>query len=150
MPGSPTEAPALTLVAVEAVEAAQIQDFAGWAAYHQLTGADALGTTDTDDDGLVNAFEAYFGLNPRRPDHGSPMQVYADKSAEQPVLVLEFERASYAGTLGIGLETSINLSTWDPASGLTELVQPLSADRQLVRILAPATDPARFFRLAAP
>ncbi|MCU0779894.1 MAG: hypothetical protein MUF04_02190, partial [Akkermansiaceae bacterium] len=144
-PGTPAEPPALMLLAVEAVEAAQIQGFAGWAAYHQLTGADALGTSDIDEDGLVNAFEAYFGLNPRRADHGSPMQVYAGEPAGQPVLVLEFERASYAGSLGIGLETSIDLSTWDPATGLTELVEPLSADRQRVRILAPASDPARFF-----
>jgi hypothetical protein len=148
-PGVPAPSPALTLLAVEKVESAQIRSFGDWVAYHNLQGDDAAPTADGDGDGLENVFEAFFGRNPYVAETDPPVSLAAGTANGQPVVILEFNRASGSASLGITFESSIDLDHWLAASGLSESVQPIAAGLERVTLVAARDVPTKFFRLVS-
>ncbi len=148
-PGTPTEPPALTLLAVEDVDAAQIRDFDDWATYHNLIGEAAEKDADDDGDGLKNIFEAFFGRNPHAAETAPVLTISAGEVNGQQVVVLEFDRTTYSQSFGIRFEDSEDLDAWVNAAGLTEHVQPIDGSIERVRLMSPRDVPMKFYRVAA-
>lgn len=134
-------------VPIEATDPAHIQTYDDWAAYHYLRGAAADPAADLDGDGLKNIFESYFGRNPYVAETEPVVTISAALLNGQPVVVLEFDRATYGPALGIRFESSQNLAAWLAANDLLEQVQPLGGGLERVRLVDAQNLPVRFFRL---
>jgi hypothetical protein len=148
-PGTPADPPALTLLAVENVDAAQIETYADWAAYHNLFGSYADKEDDDDGDGLLNIFEAFFGRNPHVAETEPVMTLSTGELNGQQVVVLEFNRSTYSQSFGIRFENSADLTNWLAATGLTEYAQPIDNSTERVQLVALRDLPAKFYRVAA-
>lgn len=148
-PGTPADPPALTLLAVEDVDAAQIESYSDWAAYHNLFGSSADKDDDDDGDSLLNVFEAFFGRNPHVAEKEPVMTLSTGEVNGQQVVVLEFNRSTYSQSFGIRFENSADLTHWLAATGLTEYTQPLSHSMERVQLVALRDLPAKFYRVAA-
>ena len=146
---APTDATSYTLLAVEKVERSLIANYDDWVAYHHLTGDDADRTADSDGDGLINALEAFFGRNPWVAETDPVLTVSPAEIHGQPVVIIEFDRATSSPSVGIRFESSEALNQWLEATGLTEEVQPLTAGMEHVRLIAARDVPVRFFRAVA-
>jgi hypothetical protein len=147
LPPAPVTDMDYRIVPVEATDPALIQTYEDWAAYHYLSGSMADPAADPDGDGLRNLFESYFGRNPYVAETEPPLTITAGLLNGEPVVVLEFDRATGAAALGIRFESSQNLLTWLGASDLIEEVQPLGGGLEHVRLIAAQNLPIRFFRL---
>jgi hypothetical protein len=148
--------PALTVLsnfltyAIEAVSYDHVTDYATWAAYHQLSADDADPTADSDGDGLANYLEAYFGRDPFRAESAPLLSITAGQTNGQPVAMVEYDRASFAGSFNVQLESSDDLRSWNPAIDLVETVIPLDALRERVRFTTAQDRVSRFFRAGMP
>lgn len=147
--GPPVDAVSADVIHLEKVERSLIEDFDDWTEYHQLSGADADREADTDGDGLKNVFEAFFGRNPHVAEPDSPVTISAGEINGQPVVVIEFDRSTFTQFLGVTFESSETLDGWLTATGLTEIVQPLSPTQERVQLVGAQDVPVKFFRLVS-
>jgi autotransporter-associated beta strand protein len=82
-------------------------DYAGWAAFHGLTGAE---NADDDQDGMSNRDEYAFGLDPKSGASSNPIAVPLDKATG----TLTYKRRSPSLTgLSYTVWTSFDLSEWN-------------------------------------
>jgi|GEM_PF-1232544 len=148
-PPAPVADTDFTTVRIEATDPALIQTYDDWAAYHYLSGDAALPAADPDGDGLANVLECYFGRDSFVPETEPVVTISVGQAGGQPVVVLEFDRATYGANLGVRVESSQDLAAWLVANDLVEQVQPLGPLTEHVRLVDAQNLPLRFFRLVA-
>jgi hypothetical protein len=98
---------------------------------------------------LKNVFESYFNRSPYIAETESPVTISAGEVNGQPVVIIEFDRSTFTQTLGVTFESGETLDNWLLATGLTELVQPLSPVAERVQVIAAQDVPIRFFRFVS-
>jgi hypothetical protein len=153
-PGGPlpelTALPNFLTYAIEAVDFGQVTDYNSWAAYHQLTGTNTPPTADPDGDGLANYLEAYFGRNPFQAETAPVLSVTGGQTSSQPMIAIEYDRAPFAGSFNVRVESSEDLRWWNPATDLLQIVVPSDARKERVRLTATPDRPYRYFRIGSP
>lgn len=130
--------------------------FSKWAGLNNLTGADALPLSDTNNNGVPNLLEYAFGQDPVAPGlKGGPV---ADSVMEngQRYLTLAYERPAGAGkrsdlTYVPERATSLNPSNWSAAAAdVISTTAPLESgttETVTVRSMRPNTGGSEFLRL---
>lgn len=136
-------------IPLERQDPAAIGSYEQWAYYHQLAAPNDGPGDDSDSDGVSNGLEAYFALDPHAPSVLPQLRMETEDIGGENVPVLEFQRAAYAGSLGYGLETSIDLAAWGPLpAGFTVETEPAESALESVRVYSTPPDPRRFFRVS--
>lgn len=111
-------------------------DYAGWAAFHGLTGAE---NADDDQDGVRNRDEYAFGLDPRSGASSNPITVPLDKATG----TFTYKRRVPALTgLSCAIWTSTNLTEWTEDTGAAQSVTGTSGDVETVEVTLTNSLPA--------
>ena len=131
-------------IVLEHIEPGRIGDYDDWTVYHRLPDPDP--ELDSDEDGLPNGLEAFFGRDPHIYETTPPVSISTGQLDGLPVLVIDFERSTYSQSLAVVFQSSEDLDTWLTANGIIEEVQPLSSELEQVRFIAYHDVPTRFFR----
>ena len=98
-----------TVARLERIEPLSIDNFAEWAAYHQLSSANSALTNDFDGDGRPNAVEFFFGTNPHQVDSAVP-EVRLERNGATLTAVLRYPLPPWA-TFPLRLEATSDLNS---------------------------------------
>jgi hypothetical protein len=126
------------------------QDYASWAASHQLSGAEAATIADPDGDGRLNWVEYAFQTDPCSGD-GDPLVMSTETMGGLPWLVVRYRRWQGPLDAGIGYlpEGSEDLATWSSVPVVDEFDPDatviVGAEARRCRI--PIQGPRQFMRL---
>lgn len=125
--------------------------FEEWAASRGLRPG-TLPTDDTDGDGWVDGWEAFFDRDPRVSDSAGVITMTVSRSGAGWELRMTYPRSLLARTWDVAWETTEDLVTWSPAVGWSETSTPINADSERVTLSLPmpGEDPHRFYRLRGP
>ena len=126
---SATNSPFITGTGTLTVTTGPATDYAGWSAFHELTGGQ---TGDDDHDGLNNLDEHAFGLDPKNGASSNPISVPLDKTTG----TFRYTRrhASLTG-LDYTVWTSDNLSGWTEDSTAMQTATTIpGTDKQSVEV----------------
>jgi autotransporter-associated beta strand protein len=109
-------------------------DYDTWTGSYGLTGADAAPTADPDNDGVDNAAEYAFGLDPTSGASVSPITSGPTAAGE-----FTYTRRDPAITgLGYTIETSTDMANWTPDTGAAQTVVGTVDDVQTVNVTVTA------------
>jgi len=103
-------------------------DYAGWSAFHALTGGQA---DDDDQDGLANMGEYAFGLDPKDGASANPITVPLDKTTGTFTFI---RRNASLTSLGYTIWYSTDLGTWTEDVGATEGIPIVNGDLETVHV----------------
>jgi autotransporter-associated beta strand protein len=103
-------------------------DYAGWAAFHTVTGGQ---NGDDDHDGLTNMDEYAFGLDPKNGAAVNPIAVPFDKTTGTFTYT---RRSSSLTLLTYSVWYSTNLRTWTKDTGATEGIPIVNGDLETVPV----------------
>jgi len=126
--------------------------YANWAACHNLAGANAAANADSDDDGLPNAIEAYFGTDPNAFTQGPCIE-----SVDDATSILTYSINTNAPSdLTVSYQWSQNLADWFACDGVetspsggTVTATPLASGGVMnVNLVSNAPMTKLFFRVA--
>lgn len=145
------EAIDFTTARLERLEPTMLSGYEQWAAYHQLTGPDALPDSDVESDGAKNLWEFFTGTDPLQNETNGAAGLAIQYDSATGTVEVAFPRAHAAASQPFNLQHSVNLQTWLPVEGTPEQVVGTTDLFDWVRLSFPIPDAGHaFFRLDLP